>query len=55
LPANTSLQIAVELVPLNRLLPSGAGEEQGYLDDAGSLLALQLARLHLDALRHHQP
>lgn len=44
-------EIEVEAVPLDRLLVQARVAGEGYLDDAGSLLALSMARPHLEALR----
>ena len=43
-------ELEVETVPLDRLLVPSAGVGEGYLDDASSLLALHLAKPHLEAL-----
>lgn len=43
-------EIEVEAVPLHRLLGPGMTAAEGYLDDASSLLALSMARPHLEAL-----
>lgn len=44
-------EIEVETVPLERLLGPAMIAAGGYLDDASSLLALSMARPHLEALR----
>ena len=44
-------EIEVEAVPLERLLDPAMIAREGYLDDASSLLALSMARPHLEALR----
>jgi len=44
-------EIEVEAVPLDRLLVQAGVAGEGYLDDASSLLALSMARPHLEALR----
>jgi 8-oxo-dGTP pyrophosphatase MutT (NUDIX family) len=44
-------EIEVEAVPLERLLGPAMTAAKGYLDDASSLLALSMARPHLEALR----
>jgi ADP-ribose pyrophosphatase len=44
-------EIEVEAVPLDRLLVGAISAGEGYLDDASSLLALNMARPHLEALR----
>lgn len=43
--------IEVEVVPLDRVLVPATGAGEGYLDDASSLLALNMARPRLAALR----
>lgn len=42
--------LEVEAVPLERLLGSTMTAEEEHLDDASSLLALSMARSHLEAL-----
>lgn len=44
-------ELEVEMVRLDRLLVPAMGAGDGYLDDAGSLLALGMARPYLEALR----
>ncbi len=44
-------ELEIETVRLDRLLAPAPGARDGYLDDAGSLVALSMARSHLEALR----